>query len=187
MTQTKCFRSVALGAIAVAVAALGADAPPQTIDAGGLTFQAPGAWKSSRPSSLMRRAQLTVPASGGDGEPAELVVFAFPGGAGSVQQNVARWQQQFEDPSGNPPKITSEARQGKNVDVTVVECAGRYVAAVQPGSPERFDKPDYRMLAAIVQTPEVSYFLKMVGPDKTVKAAKPAFDDLCKSITVQRR
>ena len=27
----------------------------------------------------------------------------------------------------------------------------------------------------------------VVGPDKTVKAARPAFDDLCKSITVQRR
>jgi hypothetical protein len=187
MTKRNCFRGVALGAIAVAVAALGADPPTQTIDAGGLTFQAPSSWKSSRPSSLMRRAQLAVPAAPGDGEPAELVVFAFPGGAGSVQQNVARWQQQFEDPSGNPPKITTETRRGQNVDVTVVECAGRYIAAVQPGSPERFDKPDYRMLAAIVQTPEVAYFLKMVGPDKTVKAAKPAFDDLCKSITVQRR
>ncbi|HEX8198995.1 MAG TPA: hypothetical protein VF590_00805 [Isosphaeraceae bacterium] len=188
MTQTKWYRGVALlGAVAATVVALGADAPPQTIDAGGLTFQAPGSWKSSRPSSFMRRAQLAVPPAQGAGESAELVVFAFPGGAGTVQQNVARWQQQFEDPSGKPPRITSEARRGKNVDVTVVECAGRYVAAVQPGSPERLDKPDYRMLAAIVQTPEVAYFLKMVGPDATVKAAKPAFDDLCKSITVPRR
>ena len=184
MTVTNRVRGLALGAIAAAVAALGADAPTQTIDAGGLTFQAPGSWKSARPSSAMRRAQLTIPATAGDAEAAELVVFAFPGGAGSVQANVARWQQQFEDKDGNPPKITRETRKGQNVDVTVVECSGRYVAAVQPGSPQRFDKPDYRLLAAIVQTPEVAYFLKAVGPDKTIGQAKPAFDDLCRSITV---
>ena len=88
----------------------------ETIDAGGLTFQAPAAWKSTPPATVMRRAQLTIPAAPGDGEPAELVVTAFPGGAGSVPANVARWQQQFEDKDGKPPRITTEARKGKNVD-----------------------------------------------------------------------
>jgi hypothetical protein len=186
MTVRNRARGLAWGVMALGMVVVGADAPTQTIDAGGLTFRAPASWKATPPSSAMRRAQLTIPAAGGDGAPAELVVTAFPGGAGSVPANIARWQQQFEGPDGNPPKITSEARRGKNVSVTVVECAGRYVAAVFPGSPQRHDKPDYRMLAAIVQTPEVAFFLKTVGPDKTVREAKPAFDDLVRSIAVQR-
>src|SRR3954447_12009615 len=88
-------RYLACGALVAALCAVGADAPPQTIDAGGLTFQAPGSWKSSRPINTMRRAQLTVAPAEGDADPAELVVFAFPGGGGSVDANVKRWQEMF--------------------------------------------------------------------------------------------
>ena len=187
MWNRRSSRPAALGVVALALAALGADdEKPQTIAARGLTFQAPAAWKSSRPTSQMRLAQLKVDPVAGDKDPAELVVFAFPGGAGSVDANIQRWQQQFQDDSGRPPRITTEKRRGKNVDVTFAEAAGRYVAAVQPGSPEKFDKPNYRLLGAIVQTPEVAYFLKMVGPDKTMTKAKPAFDELIKSIEVEK-
>jgi hypothetical protein len=178
-------RLVALGALALPLVALGADDPPQTITVRGITFDAPKAWASSKPSSQMRLAQLKAPAAKGDAEPAELVLFAFPGGAGGVEANVRRWQQQFQDKDGNPPKIDTEKRKGKNVDVTVVETAGRYVAAVTPGSPETLDKPNFRLLGAIVQTPDVAYFFKMVGPDKTMTDAKPAFDALVKSIKVE--
>src|SRR5207253_3050304 len=102
MTMTRSlFRSVALGAIGAVLCGLGADAPPQSIDAGGLTFQAPGSWKSSRPSNpAMRRAQLTVAPVQGDADPAELVVYAFAGGGGGTEANVKRWQGFFRDDSG---------------------------------------------------------------------------------------
>jgi hypothetical protein len=163
---------------------LGADAPPQTIDAGGLTFQAPASWKSSKPTSTMRRAQLKVDPVAGDTDPAELVVFAFPGGAGGVQANLQRWQEQFRDKDGKPPRIESKTVQGKNTDVIRVEIAGRYVAPKFPGSAETYDKPDYHLLGAIVTTEDTGYFLKMVGPDKTMIAARPAFDELLASIKV---
>jgi hypothetical protein len=133
----------------------------------------------------MRLAQLSIPAVDPDKDAAELVVFAFPGGAGSVQDNIKRWQSQFVDESGNPAKITREKRKGKNVDVIYAEVGGRYVAAVRPGSDEHHDKPGYRLLGGIVETPGNAFFLKLVGPDKTVKAAKDAFDDLLSSITVE--
>lgn len=177
-------RATAFGAIALALAALGADTPTQTIEAKGLTFKAPTTWKRTPPASQMRLAQLQIDPAEGDKEPAELQVFAFPGGAGSVQANVDRWQGQFQDKEGNRPKVVSEKRKGKNADVTFVEVAGRYVAAVRPGSSEKLDKPDYRLLGAIVVTPDVAYFLKMVGPEKTMTAAKPAFDELIRSISV---
>ena len=39
---------------------------------------------------------------------------------------------------------------------------------------------------AIVTTPESGYFLKMVGPDKTMKAARPAFEAMIKTIAVEK-
>jgi len=132
----------------------------------------------------MRRAQLSVEPAAGDDAPAELVVFAFPGGGGGVEANVKRWQEQFRDESGRPPKVESKVVKGKNVDVTRVETSGRYVAPVVPGSPETHNKPNYRLLGGIVQAGEIGYFIRMVGPEKTMTSARPAFDELLASITV---
>jgi hypothetical protein len=169
--------AIVLGVAGLAIG-LGADAPPQTIDAGGLTFQAPAAWKSNPPSSSMRRAELKVAPIGGDKEPAELVVFAFPGGAGTVEANVQRWRSQFKDADGNPPRIESKTVKGKNVEVTRVETSGHYFPSQFPGRPKEPDRPNYRLLGAIAQTPTTGYFIKMVGPDKTMQAVRGDFDQL---------
>jgi hypothetical protein len=184
------FGRVGLGAVVVVLATaglalgFGAEAPQQTIDAGGLTFQAPAAWKANRPSSSMRRAELKVSPVEGDKEPAELVVFAFPGGAGTVEANVQRWQSQFKDADGNPPRIESRTVKGKNVDVTRVETAGHYYPSQFPGRPKEPDRPNYRLLGAIVQTPATGYFIKMTGPDRTMQAARDAFDQMIASMSV---
>src|SRR4029079_15721627 len=114
----------------------------------------------------MRRAQLKVDPVEGDPEPAELVVFAFPGGAGTVEANVSRWQGQFKDKDGNLPKIESKTIKGKNVEVIRVETGGNFVAPEFPGSPKLMNKPDCHLLGAIVQTPRTAYFFKMIGPDQ---------------------
>ncbi len=74
----------------------------------------------------MRRAELKVEPIEGDDYPAELVVFAFPGGVGTVEANLERWKRQFKDKDGNPPKIESKKVKGKNVEVTRVETSGHY-------------------------------------------------------------
>jgi hypothetical protein len=180
-TRIQSFR---LAVVAAMLFAVGADAPPQTIDAGGMTFQAPASWKSSKPSSTMRRAQLKVDAVEGDPEVAELIVFAFPGGAGGVEANISRWQGQFKDKDGKPPKIETKTVKGKNVEVTRVETGGHFVAPEFPGSPKLMNKKDFRLLGAIVQTPKTGYFFKMIGPEKTMAAAEAGFDSLIASITV---
>jgi hypothetical protein len=179
-------RRFGLGTIALVLFGLGADAPPQTIEASGLTFQAPAAWKSTKPSLPMRIAQLSVEPAEGDTDPAELTVFAFRGGAGSVEDNVKRWQGFFRDKDGNLPKIERKTVQGKNAEAIRVEIAGRYVAPKFPGSPELNDKPNYRFLGAMIQTEKTAYVLRMVGPDKTMTAARPGFDALLASIMVEK-
>ncbi|WP_406700965.1 hypothetical protein V5E97_19440 [Singulisphaera sp. Ch08] len=175
-------RRIALGSIAVVLTSLGADAPTQTIETDGLTFEAPGAWKKLTPSSFMRKAQMSVAPVKGDEEPAELILFAFPGGAGGVDENIKRWRSGFKGEGGDLPKVEKKIVKGKNVEVTRVEIAGHYIAPLAPGSPQANDKPNFRLLGGIVQSGGTGYFLKLVGPDKTVAAASKGFDELLASM-----
>ena len=46
---------------------------------------------------------------------------------------------------------------------------------MSPGSGEFFNKPGYRLRAAVVETPKGSYFAKLTGPEKTVAQWDQAF------------
>jgi hypothetical protein len=180
-------RALALAMAAILVLSIGADDPKKHVEAGGLSFEAPQSWTSIPSRSPMRKAQLQVEAVAGDEFPALLVVYAFPGGAGSVDANVKRWQEQFRDSDGNPPKIASKTVRGKNVEVTRVETAGHYKPSVVPGMAPEPERENARLLGAIIVTENVGYFLKMVGPDKTMTSIRPAFDELLASIEVAEK
>lgn len=170
-----------LGLAAVALCLVAADEPKQTIDAGGIKFEAPASWKSSPPTSQMRRAQLRVEPIEGDDYPAEMIVFAFPGGAGSVEDNIKRWQNLFKDEDGNPPKIETTKVKGKNVEVTRAETHGEYHPA-QFGGPPQPVRKGARLLGAIITADGTGYFIRMVGPDKTMKKLEAEFDEMLKTI-----
>jgi hypothetical protein len=176
---------LALAFAGVSLATAGEDAK-QTIEAGGIKFEAPVAWKSTPPASRMRLAQLSVKPIEGDDFPGELVVYAFPGGAGSVEDNIKRWEGQFRDKSDNVPKADVKKVKGKNVDITRVETSGKYHPA-QFGLQREPDRESARLLGAIVVTDRVSYFLKMVGPDKTMLKIRPEFDALLTSLQVEEK
>jgi hypothetical protein len=163
----------------------GADEAKQTIDAGGLKFEAPKSWKSSPPTSQMRRAELKANPIAGDDYPAELVVFVFPGGAGSVDANLKRWQGLFKDKDGNPPEMQSKKVKGKNVEVTRAETHGDYHPARFPGRPPEPERPNARLLGAIVMGDDVSYYIRMVGPDKTMTKLRSDFDAMLSTIQLE--
>lgn len=178
------FRFLSLAVMTLGFSLTGADDPTETVNVKGMTFEVPKTWKSGKPSSSMRLAQYKIGPEKGDDEAAELVLFAFPGGGGTVDANLARWKSQFEGKDGKAPELKTETRKGKNVDVTFAETSGRYVAAVTPGAAEKFDKTDWSLLGAIVQTDNTGYYFKLIGPAKTVKAAKPGFEAMMKSMKV---
>lgn len=160
----------------------GTTAEDGTKTMGPLQLVVPKAWKESPPSSSMRLAQFTVTGAGG---PAELVVYYFGGGGGSVEANLDRWYGQFQQPDGSSSKDKAkrEDREVGGFKVTAVDVAGRYVAAVRPGATEKHDTPNSEMLAAIVQTEKGPIFFKMVGPEKTVSAAKKDWQAMIGSFT----
>ncbi|MDE2506986.1 MAG: hypothetical protein KGM43_07235 [Planctomycetota bacterium] len=173
--------------VMIAVALTGADDAKKIIDAGGMVFEAPTTWKSSPPRSNMRRAQLKVGPEAGDEEPGELVVYAFPGGAGTVDDNIKRWEGQFLTEKGGRAKADTKQVKTKNTTATRVEITGRYVAPLFPGSNETNDKPNYRLLGAIVITDTTGYFFKLIGPEKTLVKHREEFDKLVDSIKVEEQ
>ncbi len=185
MRQHSWIRVGAAAFSALALFALGAvPQDTQTVDAGGMKFQAPKDWKSTPPKSAMRKAELSVPSAAGDKDTGLLAVFALSGGAGGVTANLERWQGMFKDPTGNVPKLEPKTIKSKSgVSITRVEFAGTYTEPTfGQGAPT--PKPDYRLLGAIVETSQTSYFLRMTGPDKTIKGAAGAFDKVLDSIEV---
>jgi hypothetical protein len=113
------------------------------------------------------------------------VVYAFPGGVGTVEANIERWQKQFKDKDGKPPKMETKTVKGKNVDVTRAETSGHYIPP-QFGRPEP-ERPDARLLGAIVVTDKATYVIKLVGPNKTLTKLRPDFDEMLTTMEVAEK
>jgi hypothetical protein len=178
---------LALGASWLAAGSAAAQDGTKTIQAEGMSFKAPESWKSIPVQSPVRKAQLQIEPVKGEDFPATLVVYVFRGGAGSVEANVERWQKQFVGADGNPPKIENKTLKGKNTEVTLVETAGHYKPRPAPGAPPEPERENARLLGGIVTTEKNGYFLKMIGPDKTMASIRPAFEDLIKSIEIDEK
>ena len=144
---------------------------------GSLSFTAPAAWQTRPAASTMRVAEFVIPRAQGDAEDGELVVFYFGTGAGTVDANVDRWIGQIQQPDGSATKDKAR-RTNQTVNglhLTLVDAEGTYVAQMRPGSTERFDKPGFRLRAAVVDTPRGPYYIKMTGPARTIGAADSAY------------
>lgn len=139
---------------------------------GTLHFTAPPAWKSRPAASAMRVAEFTVPRAAGDSEDGEVVVYFFGGAGGGVKENIERWVGQFQAADGGPASAPVEmvSKIGA-LTVTSVDVSGTYVAEIRPGQSERFNKPGFRMRAAVIETPKGPYFVKLTGPQATVNRA----------------
>jgi hypothetical protein len=125
----------------------------------------------------MRVAEFVIPRAPGDAEDGELVLYYFGAGAGTIDANIDRWIGQIQQPDGSPTKEKARrsTRTVNGLAVTLVDAAGTYVAEVRPGATERFNKPGFRLRAAVVETPRGPYYVKMTGPAATIGAADAAF------------
>lgn len=145
---------------------------------GELRYKAPAGWQAEQPTSSMRKAQFVLPRAAGDAEDGSLLIFYFgPGQGGSAQANLDRWIAQFEQPDGSPSKDKARMRSMavNGMNVSLLDLSGTYTAEMNPGAGDRQNKPQSRMLAAVVETPKGPYFVKLVGPVRTVDKWEPDF------------
>jgi len=163
------------------------EAPPEnrvfTIADGGYSLRAPESWKRVQPKSGIVETEFAIPAEGtaADGSPLQPGRMTVMGAGGTVEANIDRWHGQFTQPDGSATKdkATTKKMELAGCKVTLVDIPGTYKDS--PGGPfaggAAVERPDYRMLAAIVETPDRrgNYFLKFYGPAKTVAAHADGF------------
>ena len=147
-----------------------------------LRYKVPAGWVEEQRSSSMRVAQYKLPRETGDDEDASLVLYYFGNGqGGSAAANVERWANQMKQADGTKAKIAEESFTANGLKVTTVDGAGTYVAETAPGSGEFLNKSGYRLRAAVIETPNGSYYVKLVGPEKTVTHWNESFVSYLKS------
>ena len=149
----------------------------------GLKFRVPTGWVEEERTSTMRVAQYRLPKAPGDSEDASLVLYYFgPGQGGSTAANIDRWIGQMKQDDGSAAEgARDEHLVANGLKVTTVDVSGTYVAETAPGSGTFNNKPAYRLRAAVVETPNGSYFVKLVGPEKTVTQWNDSFLSYIKS------
>ncbi|HEX6213499.1 MAG TPA: hypothetical protein VFZ38_01700, partial [Vicinamibacterales bacterium] len=98
-----------------------------------------------------------------------------------------RWLGQMQQPDGKPSSAVAkrESRTVNTMKVTLVDVGGTYVAEMTPGSAERHNRPNFRLRAAVIETPNGPYFIKLTGPARTVAAADKAFEQFIASLKYQ--
>jgi hypothetical protein len=155
---------------------------------GELRYKVPEGWQVERPNSNMRVAQYKLPKADGDSADAELVLYYFgQGQGGSAQANIDRWLNQMQQPDGSPSKEKAQIEKltVNSMPVTTVDVLGKYNGGMaSPGatpSATPADMSNYRLRAAIIETPKGSYFVKLTGPQKTVSRWDQAYTDYIKS------
>lgn len=144
-----------------------------TVKLRDLSLALPKSWSASDQQSQMRLATYFIPAAAGDKEKGELAISTFAGGGGGIAPNLQRWISQF-DAAGRKAAV-KKGKAGAN-EYYIADITGTYQKSVGPPILRKTEPaPGYRMLGVIVVLPsEEVYFLKLTGPDATVKAQAEA-------------
>jgi len=169
-------------ALSFAGSALAQDNPAQIELADGkLALKAPESWVRKAPQTRIVEHEFAIPAAAGDEADGRFTIMAA---GGSVDANIDRWYAQFSQPDGGSTKAKAKVKKttAGGLDVHVVDMAGTYKDQRGPVAPA-VERPNYRMLAAIIETGGAgNYFLKFYGPEKTVAANEKAFVEMVEGL-----
>jgi hypothetical protein len=151
--------------VALETAAALAPAPPVQ----PATWTRPGDWQE-QPLSEMRLGSFKV--AGPNNASADVSVTSFPGPAGGLESNLNRWRGQVQLPplSGDDLDKTIEHRILAGVPVLLVDFASPESAAKQS-----------RILGAIFENADRTWFVKMTGDPELVGARKTEFNQFVDS------
>jgi hypothetical protein len=141
----------------------------------------PGNWVFKKPEGAYLLAEYTLPRAAGDD--ADGRVTAAMAGT-SMKQVIAMWREQF---GGQPEKESQEELKILGLWATLVDMSGTYRTRASQSAPFE-SHADYRMLAAMcnVGQPGQMYFIKAIGPAKTIAAHADEFRAFLGSIKLKQ-
>ena len=144
------------------------------IELPSITLPKPAAWTWVKPSMQFRTLQYQVcnPGPGKVAPCADLIVSVFKlGDGGSVDANIGRWKNQFQNADGSPAEPTRSQRVVAGASVTRVDLKGAWKGM---GMGEAQNNSE--QLAAAIELPQETIYIRMVGPESTVEAARKDFE-----------
>ena len=154
-----------------------APTPPPIAPAQGapLQYQLPPNWQE-KPLSPMRLASFNATAP--NKQQADVSVVALPGMAGGDLANVNRWRGQVNLPPIDEDTLakTAEHVNANGHDFLLVDLAS--------AGPMGDKHEKERILAAILDENDRSWFIKMTGEDAAVASQKTAFADFLRSLKI---
>ena len=153
-----------------------------------LRYQAPPDWIEIATTSPQQLDHYGLPRTPGDSEDAELSVYYFVDEAVTVEATLESWTKQMRQPDGRPPSemASTTSFDVADLSVTVLDVPGIYSVEVQPNSGMHYYKRDFRLKAAVVETPEGPYFFKLTGPSQTVADSEVEFNALLANLSFQQ-
>jgi len=147
------------------------------VSLGRMGLSAPEGWLRKPPAVDFILAEFILSRAEGDAADVRLTVSSV---GGSVEQNVDRWRGQF---GGKPQKESLDRVEIAGVEVTLVDFCGTYVDQRGPFAPT-VERPDYRLLGAIIPLEGRLYFVKCYGPRKGMAARAEEFRAFVRSLHV---
>lgn len=155
------------------------DAKPVVVEMAGMKSTAPAEWKEEKPSSNMRFMQLKLPKAEGDKADAELAFFVFPGGSGTVEQNLKRQLDKFVE-EGRTDKV-AKIKVGE-IEATYQDVAGTYKKKATPMATDFTKVEGQRQLYVIFEAADKKqYYLTLLGAKDTVEKHKKGFEEFLKN------
>src|SRR5205807_202691 len=115
--------------LSIAAALLAGVASAADFELAGMKSKVPAGWKEEQPSSNMRMGQFKLPKVEGDPEDAEIAIFYFKGGSGSVDANLKRQLAKFKPAEGKaePENKVDKSKVGK-VEATYQDVKGTFLS-----------------------------------------------------------
>ena len=154
----------------------------------GFKSKVPASWKevelTEQQRNFGRIAQFTVPKHKDEKYDGEMYIFFFKGGGGDAKANIDRWKGQFTAPEGKKVESKVEEMKVGETPVTYVDVQGTYKYKKQPFNPNEKEelRPDYRLIGVIFDSKAGPYYIRFVGPAKTVADNKKGFDGWLKGL-----
>lgn len=159
-----------------------------TIGEGAYSLRAPEGWRRVEPKFGMIEAEFSIPSAEEGQQPGRMTVM---GAGGKIEDNLDRWFGQFSQPDGSPTrsKATTKKMTIAGCEVTLVDVPGTFRDA--PMGPfaggKTIERPDYRMLAAILQTPKHgNYFVKFYGPADCISQHAAGFRGMVEGLVAAK-
>jgi len=166
--------------LAASLWAVGAEDKKGTVvEMAGLKATTPAEWKDEKPSSNMRFQQFKLPKAEKDAADAELAFFVFPGGSGTVEQNLKRQLDKFVE-DGRTDKV-AKIKVGE-IEATYQDVAGTFKKKAFPMATDFTKVEGQRQLYVVFEAVDKKqYYLTLLGSKDTVEKHKKSFEDFLKS------